>query len=285
MSIFWQIRSILRKNDPAPEPQATSPKNVAEPSTPVERRNRKRLNTHNGRRVLIIDDSPTIIAVLKKILRSAGCITLEALDAEKGLELVRQEKPDLVFLDIVLPGMNGFAALRLMRRDPLTQHIPVIMISGNEQATEQFYAKRIGADDFMKKPFSRHEVFARIESLVEAKKLAQLVVGDSTLKAISRFGPTSILPSLSIPPSRRTESPEKSMSKSAADNNASEAPKSPAPSIASRPVLTPLEARVQLTAMGLQYFSQEQFAAAIQRGDKLAVDLFVAGGGVNIAGE
>jgi CheY-like chemotaxis protein len=69
-------------------------------------------------------DSPTIVAVLKKTLRSAGCVTLEALDAEHGLEIVRREKPDLVFLDIVLPGMTGFAALRQMRRDPLTLHIP-----------------------------------------------------------------------------------------------------------------------------------------------------------------
>ena len=66
--------------------------------------------------------------------------------------------------------MNGFAALRTMRKDPLTWQIPVIMISGNEQATEQFYAERIGADDFMKKPFSRHEVFARIEHLLDADR-------------------------------------------------------------------------------------------------------------------
>ena len=63
--------------------------------------------------------------------------------------------------------MNGFEALRLMRRDPQTADIPVIMISGNEQATEEFYANRIGADDFMKKPFSRFEVFSRIERLLD----------------------------------------------------------------------------------------------------------------------
>ena len=65
--------------------------------------------------------------------------------------------------------MNGFNALRAIRRLPASQHIPVIMISGNEHATEQFYANRIGADDFMKKPFSRHEIFARIEALLDAE--------------------------------------------------------------------------------------------------------------------
>lgn len=134
----------------------------------VERRTRKRVDAREGTRVLIVDDSPTIVAALKKFLRSAGYVTQEALDAEKGIELARTEKPDLVFLDIVLPGMNGFAALRTLRRDPVTRDIPVIMISGNEQATEQFFGSRIGADDFMKKPFSRFEVFARIERLLDA---------------------------------------------------------------------------------------------------------------------
>ncbi|MPN41333.1 Phosphate regulon transcriptional regulatory protein PhoB [bioreactor metagenome] len=63
--------------------------------------------------------------------------------------------------------MNGFAALRAIRRDPMTRDIPVIMMSGNEQAMEQFFGTRIGADDFMKKPFSRYEIFFRIERLLD----------------------------------------------------------------------------------------------------------------------
>ena len=118
--------------------------------------------------MLIIDDSKTIVTVLKKFLRSAGYETLEAFDAESGLALLLQpQPPELIFLDIMLPGMNGFAALRAIRRDPVTRNIPVIMMSGNEQAMEQFFGARIGADDFMKKPFSRHEVFFRIERLLD----------------------------------------------------------------------------------------------------------------------
>lgn len=140
-----------------------------------ERRRQKRLNARDDTRALIIDDSPTIVFALKKILRSAGFITLEALDAETGLDIARTEKPDLIFLDIILPGVNGFAALRTLRRDPLTRHIPVIMISGNEQATELFFGSRIGADDFMKKPFSRFEVFARIERLLDADMIPRRI--------------------------------------------------------------------------------------------------------------
>ena len=263
MSIFRQIKSILGKAEVA-TPPVSEP---AIPSGPVERRSRKRLDSHKGRRVLIVDDSPTIVAALRKMLRSSGCITLEALSAETGLEVVSAEKPDLVFLDIVLPGMNGFAALRLMRRDPLTHHIPVIMISGNEQATEQFYAKRIGADDFMKKPFSRHEVFARMDALVERNKLARLKA------SVPEQGPVApiIAPPEEAPP--------------AAPPVVEQPIQAPAP-VASAPIAgasmtAVLEARTQLTAMGLQYFSQDQFIAAIDRGDELAVKLFIAGGGVS----
>ncbi len=132
-----------------------------------ERRRNKRINARDDTRVLIVDDSPTIVFALKKILRSAGFITFEASDAEAGIALARQEAPDLIFLDIILPGANGFSALRTLRKDDSTAHIPVIMISGNEQATELFFGSRIGADDFMKKPFSRYEVFARIERLLD----------------------------------------------------------------------------------------------------------------------
>ena len=132
-----------------------------------ERRMHPRVNACEGTRVLVIDDSATVLAMFRKVLRSAGYVVIEAEDAEKGLALAHSEKPELIFLDIVLPGMNGFTALRRLRRDPQTEPVPVIMISGNEQATEQFFGARIGADDFMKKPFSRQEIFARIERLLD----------------------------------------------------------------------------------------------------------------------
>ena len=274
MSIFSQIRSILVKNEseesPADPTQARKSDAAPVAAAPIERRSRKRINTHKGRRILIIDDSPTIVGALRKMLRSAGCITMEAPDAESGLELIRKEKPELVFLDIVLPGMNGFAALRLMRRDPLTLHIPVIMISGNEQATEQFYVKRIGADDFMKKPFSRHEVFARIESLVEEKRLKQLLAPEE--KPIVKPAPAPQVQAQVQAKPKASAAPQKTRPQ----------PATAKPAKAVEPSITALEARKHLTAMGLQYFSQEQFVAAIERGDKLAVELFIAGGSVNV---
>ena len=144
---------------------------AAEPAAPShdgpERRERNRRHARPGLRVLVIDDSPTIVALLKRMLQQNQLVVLEAFDAESGIEIARREVPDLIFLDIVLPGMDGFNALRTLRRDPITKHLPIIMISGNAQATEQFYVQRIGADDFMKKPFSRAEVFIRIEALLD----------------------------------------------------------------------------------------------------------------------
>ena len=138
---------------------------------PGERRTVPRSGVPKGAWVLVVDDSATIRAVLGKMLSQDNQVVLKAPDGETAIELARKECPDLIFLDIVMPGINGFAVLRALRRDPLTRHIPIVMISGNLQATEQFYVQRFGADDFMKKPFGRSEVFARIQHLTQSGRL------------------------------------------------------------------------------------------------------------------
>ncbi|MEO7067385.1 MAG: response regulator [Rhodanobacter sp.] len=132
-----------------------------------------RLRTTLGAKVLVVDDSSTICAVLGKMLGQEGYAVIKAGDGQTAIDLAHSEQPALIFLDIVMPGMNGFAVLRALRHDPLTQHIPIVMISGNPQATEQFYVQRFGADDFMKKPFGRDEIYQRIEKLVRAGRLVE----------------------------------------------------------------------------------------------------------------
>jgi CheY-like chemotaxis protein len=129
------------------------------------------VQTSPGARVLVVDDSPTICAVLGKMLGKDGYRVLKAADGASAIELARREQPALIFLDVVMPGMNGFTVLRKLRHDPLTRHIPIVMISGNQQATEQFYLQRYGADDFMKKPFDRDDVCRRIGGMVAAGRL------------------------------------------------------------------------------------------------------------------
>jgi twitching motility two-component system response regulator PilH len=125
-----------------------------------------------GARVLVVDDSPTICAVLGKMLLQDQYAVLKASDGHSAIIMAIREQPALIFLDVVMPGLNGFDVLRALRHDPRTQHIPIVMISGNAQATEQFYLQRFGADDFMKKPFGRDEVYHRIGQLVLSGRLA-----------------------------------------------------------------------------------------------------------------
>lgn len=168
MAFFQRIRSLFTSAAPVEKPFEP----LVESS---DRRVKSRRSAAPGTRVLIIDDSATIVALLRRMMRQNELVTFEAGDAETGIDIARAEKPDLIFLDIVLPGMNGFSALRQLRREAETRHIPIIMISGNEQATEEFYVHRIGADDFMKKPFARAEVFARIERLLDAEQVPRRI--------------------------------------------------------------------------------------------------------------
>lgn len=140
-----------------------------EAATSADRRTKPRKDPHAGTRILLVDDSATILAALRGMLQQNNkFIVLEASDAEVGLQMAQTEMPDLIFLDLVLPGMSGFQALRRLRKEEITREIPIIVMSGNEQAIEEFYVQRIGADDFMKKPFSRAEVYARVEKLIGA---------------------------------------------------------------------------------------------------------------------
>lgn len=140
------------------------------PDTPGDRRKRERSTPAAGVRILIIDDSRTIVAVLSKMLTQSGYQVVSAGDAEAGVQMALMDPPELILLDIVLPGMNGFAALRVLRRETATRNTPIIMMSGNMQATEQFYAQKQGADDFLKKPFPRAELFHKIERLLAADR-------------------------------------------------------------------------------------------------------------------
>lgn len=132
-----------------------------------ERRRKPRRNPRSGTRLLIVDDSGTVLSVLGRMLKQAGVQVLTASSGEDAMTAIQAQRPDVILLDIVMPGMDGFSVLRTLRRDPGTRDIPVIMMSGNEQATEQYYAQRIGADAFLRKPFGRGDVFQHIERLLD----------------------------------------------------------------------------------------------------------------------
>lgn len=156
--------------------QAFSWKNLfGTKSQRVERRKRPRSNDDPNATVLIVDDSRTVVHALRVMLEQGRYRTLEASDAEAGIEMANMYQPDLIIMDILMPGMNGFQATRVLRRDPLTQDIPIIIISGSEQATEQYWSMRLGASDFIAKPIRRGDLFLKVEKYLAQR--GQTVAG------------------------------------------------------------------------------------------------------------
>lgn len=161
------ILDLLRRRAPAtPAASSVTAAKLATPAAP-ERRRRARKSVAPGTQVLIVDDSKTMVAALGRMMRENGFEVLEAFDGEAAIEVLRKNKPALIFLDIVMPGMSGFDVLRRIRRSHYVSKVPVIVMSGNEAATEQYYVRRIGADEFMSKPCTRAAVFSRVEKLLQ----------------------------------------------------------------------------------------------------------------------
>ncbi len=143
-------------------------------TTPKERRTRSRSSSKATETVLIVDDSRTVVHMLKTALSQAGYSTLAAADGERGIQLARSHRPDLILMDVIMPGINGFQATRLLRKDQSTQDIPIIIISGSEQATEKVWVMRLGANDFIPKPIERGSLFMKVEQVLRDKALAKL---------------------------------------------------------------------------------------------------------------
>jgi twitching motility two-component system response regulator PilH len=117
-------------------------------------------------RILIVDDSPTDVHVLKTMLEQSGYGTLMATSGEQGLEVAGKEKPNLILMDVVMPGMNGFQATRRLSRNPVTASIPVIIVTTKDQETDKVWGLRQGAKDYVVKPPNRADLIAKIESLL-----------------------------------------------------------------------------------------------------------------------
>src|ERR1700704_3421353 len=110
--------------------------------------------TENARMalILIVDDSPTEVFVMQKALEKHGCKTAAAENGEEGIRKAKEMKPDLIFMDVVMPGVNGFQATRTLANDPDTRAIPIIMITTKGQETDRIWGLRQGAVDYMVKP-------------------------------------------------------------------------------------------------------------------------------------
>jgi len=113
-------------------------------------------------RILIIDDSPTETHYVTGILTKHGHEVSNADSAERGLSMVRSDHPDLVLMDIVMPGLNGFQATRQLTRDPETADIPIIILTTKNQETDRVWGQRQGAKDYLTKPVDEKVLIATV---------------------------------------------------------------------------------------------------------------------------
>ena len=124
---------------------------------------------NSRKRVLVVDDDPRLRRLLARTL-SPDYEVMTAADGEEGLAMARHHGPDIVLLDIMMPGMDGYRVCRELQRDPFTSHIPVMMQTGLSERGEIVYGLDMGADAYLTKPFDVSELRARVKSLIERSR-------------------------------------------------------------------------------------------------------------------
>jgi DNA-binding response OmpR family regulator len=126
------------------------------------------------KKILIVDDEPTLVATLRYNLESEGYSVESALDGESAVETARDIHPDLIILDIMLPGLDGLQVCRIMRRD--TQ-APILLLTAKVDEVDKVVGLELGADDYVTKPFSMRELMARVRALLRRAGAAESTVG------------------------------------------------------------------------------------------------------------
>lgn len=117
------------------------------------------------KKILVVDDSPTERFFLVDLLTKSGYQVITAESGEEGIAKAKAELPDLVLMDVVMPGLNGYQATRTLTRDEDTKNIPVIVCTTKSQETDKIWGLRQGAHDYMVKPINGEELLAKIAAL------------------------------------------------------------------------------------------------------------------------
>ena len=117
------------------------------------------------KKILIVDDSPTERQFLLEMLSKSGYQCILAENGEQAVEKSRAELPDVILMDVVMPGTNGYQATRTIARDASTKHIPVILCSSKSQETDKLWGMRQGAKEYLTKPINAKELLAKIVAL------------------------------------------------------------------------------------------------------------------------
>jgi two-component system alkaline phosphatase synthesis response regulator PhoP len=144
------------------------------------------------RRILVVDDEPEIVRLVRDYLERSGFEVVTALDGSEALRMARQHRPDLVILDLNLPGLDGLDVARALRRDG---DIPIIMLTARSEEIDRVAGLELGADDYVSKPFSPREIVARVRAVLrrgeEARAdLAVVRVGEAIALDVPRMETT-----------------------------------------------------------------------------------------------
>jgi twitching motility two-component system response regulator PilH len=118
------------------------------------------------RKILIVDDSPTERHVLNDMLTKSGYEVVASDNGEDAILKAKSLKPDLILMDVVMPGLNGFQATRAISRDPDTRAIPIILCTSKSQETDKIWGMRQGARDYIVKPVNKDELLEKIAAIV-----------------------------------------------------------------------------------------------------------------------
>lgn len=146
--------------------------------------------------IAIIEDEQSLVEALEYNLQRAGYRTIAAKEGYAGLEMVRRERPDLLILDLMLPGIDGLEICRQLRRD---MHLPILILTARDEEVDKILGLELGADDYLTKPFSMRELIARVHALLRRSAMP------SPASPAGEAGPAQILQSgdLTIDLSRR----------------------------------------------------------------------------------
>lgn len=120
--------------------------------------------------ILVVEDESDVVDLLRYNLTKAGFSVLIANDGLKGLEMARKNRPDVIVLDLMLPGMTGQAVCKALRKDPDTESLPIIMLTAKGEPGERVQGLELGADDYVTKPFSTKELVLRVKAVLRRSR-------------------------------------------------------------------------------------------------------------------
>src|SRR5438105_15054045 len=136
--------------------------------------------------ILVVDDKLDTLLLVRELLTSRGYNVTTASDAEEALQAIQADKPDLILLDVIMPGRSGYDLCRQLKDDPYTRLIPVVMITGLSDRDDRVRGIEAGADDFLSKPLYPEELFARVKSLLKLKEFTdELENAEAVLVALA----------------------------------------------------------------------------------------------------